>query len=137
MELDTDVEVPQEAIETARKFEVELGPNPTDPRSYTIAFLKQLLVQREKVEHGVLNQYLNKDTPPWWKRLLSSLEEQNRKLLKVETGSIIFTLFCPTEESFMQLSNKTWRAGVVENLQGLLKSLGNICFIFISSIFSI
>ena len=138
VQLDTDIEVPQEAIDTARKFGVELGDQPIEPESYVIAFLKQFLIQREKLEHGLLNQYLNQGTPWLWEKLLSSLEERNRKLLKVDTGSVIFTLFCPTEKSFLQLSNIRWRTRMVHNLQGLLDSLGNhrlILFPFLQSCF--
>ena len=124
MQLDTDTEVPPEAISTARNFGVELGDLPNEPKSYVIAFLKQLLIQREKLEHRVLDKYLKPDTPRWWKKLLSSLEEQNRKLLRVETGSVIFTLFCPTEQSFTELKDGGWFARVINHFQGLLESLG-------------
>ena len=100
VQLDTDIEVSQEAIDTARKFGVEFGDQPIEPESYVIAFLKRLLIQREKLEHGVLNQYLNQGTPWWWEKLLSSLEERNRKLLKVDTGSVIFTLFAQQNNRF-------------------------------------
>ena len=131
MDLDLDIEVSPEAISTARKFGVELGDQPNEPKSYVIAFLKQLLIQREKIEHGVLNEYLKPDTPWWWKKLLSSLEEQNRKLLKVERRSVIFTIFCPTKESFLKLSNRRWFTEITYNLQKLLESLGNYCLKFI------
>ena len=124
MQLDTDTDIPPQAISTARKFGVELGDQPSEPKNYVIAFLKQLLIQREKLEHGVLNEYLKPDTPWWWKKLLLSLEEQHRKLLKVETGSVIFTLFCPTEQSFTQLKDGGWFARVINSFQGLLESLG-------------
>ena len=124
IQLDIDTEVPQEAIDRARRFGVELGEQPNEPKSYVIAFLKQLLLQREKLKHGVLDQYLNPNIPRWWQNLLSSLEEKDRRLLKVETGSIIFTLFCPTEESFVQLKDKSWFSRVAKIVQEVLRSLG-------------
>ena len=129
MQLDTDAEVPQEAIETAKKFGVELGEHHPDPQEYIIAFLKQLLIQREKLEEGVLNEYLNPNTPPWWKNLLSCLEQLNRKLLKVEAGSIIFTLHCPTKESFQQLSDISWRKEIAFNMQNWWETLGKHCLL--------
>ena len=125
VQLDIETMVPREAINTARKFGVELGEQENDPQSYAIALLKQLLIQREKLDHGVLDKYLNPETSRWWKKFLSSLEERNRKLLKVETGSIIFTLFCPTDQSFQQLRSNSWRTRVGDNLRGFLGSLGN------------
>ena len=124
MQFVTDSKVQQEEIDKARSFGVELGEHPDDPKNFIIAFLKQLLLQRKKLKYLVKDGYLNKDVSEWWDKLLFSLEEQNRKLLKVESGSIIFTLFCPTEKSFEQLKETTWHDRVDKRLQRFIRTLG-------------
>ena len=124
IKLVTESEVSEEVINRARKFGVEFHNDCTDPKNYLTAFLKKLLLQREKLKEKVLDEYLGEGTPQWWDELLTLLEEENRKLLNVEAGSIIFTLFCPTKESFEQMSDASWRRRVDCKLHELLEYLG-------------
>ena len=103
---------------------MEFPNGPTDPKNYLIAFLKKLLFQREKLKKIIFNEYLGEGTSERWNELLSLLEEENRRLLKVEAENISFTLFCPTKESFKQLNNTSWRKRVENKLEGLLANLG-------------
>ena len=117
LEMNTAAEVSQEGVATARSMGVKLGENPRDPRSYIVALLKHLLLHREKLKKGLLNKRLEKhlETVQWWQGFLSALEKENRKLLDVRSGSVIFTLLCPTEESFSRLEDG------IEKLEAMLK----------------
>ena len=60
-----------------------------------------------------------------WKEFLSSVEQTKRKLLAITEGSLNFTLFCPTTESYKQLQQETWRNQLLERLKHLISEIGN------------
>ena len=110
MELDSDSVVAQEHIDTAIKFGVDLSnlTAQVEAKKYVLAFIHKLLLQREKLDHGLLTDYLKSDILPQWEEVLSTLENSSRKLVAVESGSIIFTLFCPTLSSMLGLRDESW-----------------------------
>ena len=120
---DSEFIVPQEHLDTAIKFGVE-PTDGTDVKKYIVAFMRKLLLQRVKVDQNVLENYLSPPVVKQWQEMLSSLEERNRKLINIQSGSLIFTLFCPTRESRLQLQDENWRIEIQNKLVELLKLLG-------------
>ena len=98
--------------------------NSTDINKYVVAFLRKLLLQREKLEKRMLENYLIPMIAKQWQEVLSSLEETNRKVINIESGSLMVTLFCPTIESRLQLRDETWRIAVQQKTAKLLQMLG-------------
>ena len=126
MELNSDSVVAQEHIDIAVKFGVDLG-NLTDPietQKYVLAFIHKLLLQREKLDHSQLTDYLQSNITTLWKEVLSTFENSDRKLLAVESGSIIFTLFCPTTNARRELRDESWIKDVAWKMEILVKKIG-------------
>ena len=111
--------------EAAVTISVELCSDPIDVNAYLIAFLNKLLLQRDKIDMNLLKEHLKSEITTKWKDLLSSLEDRNRKVVKICNGSIVFLLFCPTPESAEQINDETWRQDVTAKMQDFLKELGN------------
>ena len=59
-----------------------------------------------------------------WQDVLSSLEEGHRKLINIESGSLIFTLFCPTAMSMQQLKDEKWANSLASKMDKLLNIIG-------------
>ena len=59
---------------------------------YIAAYFTKLLLQREKLDLGVLDSHIPQDVKEAWKEFLSCLEQTKRKLLGVAEGSLNFTL---------------------------------------------
>ena len=126
MEIETDSIICEEHIKAAITFGVEPSNLPpyADAKIYAIAFLERLLLHNEKVKKNLLEAHLNSLIAKIWQDVLSSLEETNRKLINIQSGSIIFTLFCPKDNSLQQLQDKKWRIKVQAQMEKLLKLLG-------------
>ena len=122
--MDIDPEVSQQAIEAALKIGTKFQKDPKNPKTFLADFLKQLLLQREKLDQQLLNEYLSPETAQWWETLLSSLEDGKRRLLDVNYGSVTFILFCPTDESFREIETNKWTRDVIKHFRQLLQSLG-------------
>ena len=123
IETDSTSTVSEEHIEAAIKFGVKTA-DVTDTKKYIIAFLKRLLLHREKLEKNLLDAHLNSMILKLWQEVRSSLEETNRKVVNVQSGSLIFTLFCPTGQSLLQLQDERWRIGLQGKVDKLLNALG-------------
>ena len=123
MDIETDSIVSEEHVEAAIKFGVKTA-DVTDTKKYIIAFLKRLLLHREKLEKNLLEAHLNTMIAKLWQEVLSSLEGTNRKVVNVQSGSVIFTLFCPTGQSLLQLQDEKWKIGLQGKVDKLLNALG-------------
>ena len=126
MEFHSDCFISQEHIDTAVKFGVDLSSlgNPIDAKKYVLAFIQKLLLQREKLDLGVLIDHLKSEIITLWKDVLSTLENSDRRLLAVESGSLIFILFCPTVNSARELTNDSWIKYLAFKMENLLKEIG-------------
>ena len=120
----TDSCISDEAIDLTKRIGVNDSSNLHDPEIYIIALFQQILLLRDKLEMGLLQRYLTEPIEEKWQSLLHLVEKDKRTLLGLHKGSIIFTLFCPTAESF-----DTIRA-CTSDLEELFKVCGNIFFIF-------
>ena len=120
--------IPQEHVDTAIKLEIQ-KIDALDATKHVVAFLRNFLLQREKIDNKLLANYLNRETIKQWQDLLFSLEQRNRKLIDILSGSLIFTLFCPTRESRLQLKDENWRIGMHKKMAELLKLLGTLLFV--------
>ena len=120
---DSDFIVPQEHRNAAIKFGVE-ETDTADVHKYIVAFMRKLFLQREKLDKDVLKNYLNPAITKKLSEVFSGLEDKNRKLIKVQSGSLIFTLLCPTKMSRLQLHDENWRNGIQEKMAELLKLVG-------------
>ena len=123
IQCDSDSVTPQQNLDTAIKFGVE-KEDALDKKKYVVAFLRKLLLQREKTNEHLLENYLNCEIDKQWQEVLSRLEDTSRKVINIESGSFILTLFCPTRESRLQLHDETWKEDIQEKLTDLLGLLG-------------
>ena len=125
MEIETDPIISEQQIKDATQFGAESSNLlQMDVKEYAIAFMKRLLLHNEKVNKNLLQAHLNPVIATLWQEVLSSLEDNNRKLINIQSGSLIFTLFCPTGNSLLQLQDEKWRIDLQEKVEKLLKALG-------------
>ena len=123
MEIETDSVLSEEHVKAAIEF--DLGPSDVaDTKKYLIGFIRRLLLHREKVEKNFLEAKLNPVIAKLWQEVLSSMEETNRKVVNAQSGSLIFTLFCPTGQSLLQLQDENWKIGLQGKVDKLLNALG-------------
>ena len=110
----------------AVKFGVDLSSlnAPIEVKKYVLAFIHKLLLQREKIDRGQMTDYLESSVVTLWHDVLSTLENSNRKLLGVQSGSLIFTLFCPTIESLRELKDDSWIKTLTIQMEQLVHKLG-------------
>ena len=120
--------IPQKHLDTAIKLGIQ-EIDGVDVTKYVVAFLRNFLLQREKIDNKLLTNYLNRVTIKQWQEVLLSLEDTNRKLVSIQSGRVVFTLFCPTRESRLQLQDKNWRIEIQNKMAELLKSLGTFLFV--------
>ena len=116
----SDRYVSDEAIDVAERIGVNDSGDLHDPESYIVAFFQRILLLRDKLEIGLLQQYLTKPIEEKWEKLLYLVEKNERTLLGVHKGSIIFTLFCPTAESFHMIKT------CMRDFEELFEVCGNI-----------
>ena len=127
MEIQINSVISEQNLKTAIQFGVEIS-NPVDTKMYIIAFLKKLLLQREKIDKNLLEAHLDPIIAKLWQEVLSSLEETNRKLINIQSGSIILTLFCRTNRSLQQIQDQKWRTELQGKVDSLLNALGTYQF---------
>ena len=123
MEIETDSVVSEEHVKAA----IEFGAEPSDvvdTKKYIIAFIKRLLFYRDKVENNLLEAHLNPILAELWQEVLSCLEDTNRKLINIQSGSLIFKLFCPTDSSLQEIHDEKWKIELQEKVDNLLNALG-------------
>ena len=126
MELDAEPIVSQEYIDQAFRLGIDFGDKPVEAHVYTVAFFQKLLLLRDKIDQGFLNEYISPHVIDKWKKFLGSVEEEGRKLLAITNGSVVFTLFCPTKNSFLQTHNKTWKKKTTDNFEEMLCTIGKV-----------
>ena len=124
IDVETGTEIPQELRDAASKLYLELDPDIEDVKKYIVAFFIKLLLQREKLDKGLLMEQVSPMITKMWQEVLSCLEEKNRRVVKVDDGSIILILFCPTHTSCEQLQDKAWKTRLGEELRDFLRILG-------------
>ena len=123
MEIETNSIVSEEHINEAKKFGVDPS-DAVDTKKYIIAFLKRLLLYREKIQKNLLEAHLNPVIATLWQEVLSCLKERNRKLVDVQSGSLVFKLFCPTDISLQQIHDEIWKIELQCKVDKLLDALG-------------
>ena len=123
MEIDTDSVVSEEHKKEAIKFGIQ-SSDLTDAKKYIIAFLNRLLLLREKIDKNLFAAHLNHTVANLWQEVLSSLEDKNRKLINIQSDSLIFTLFCPTNHWIQRIRNEKWKSELQEKMNKLLTALG-------------
>ena len=124
MDIQTDSVVSEDQMKAAIQFGIDISYL-RDTKKYIIAFLKRLLLHGDKV-----GKNLNPAMAQHWQEVLSSLEETNRKLLNIQSRSLVFALFCPTDKSLQQLQDEKWRIGLQEKMDILLNVFGMYQIIF-------
>ena len=126
MELDGDPVVSQEHIDRAIKFGVDLGnaTGPVQAKKYMLAFIQKLLFEREKLDLGLLTDYLQSSIIKLWQEVLSTLENSNRYFLGIQSGSLIFKLFCPTIGCSWELANDSWIKTLTQNMEKFMHEIG-------------
>ena len=125
MESKSDTVIAEEHLEGAIKIGVETK-EVTDIYKYIIAFLRKLFFHRAKLEKSLLGKYLNPTIVIQWQEVLSTLEDKDRKLVNIQSGSILFMLYCPTQKSRLQIQDEKWRIEIQRKMAKLLKLLGKL-----------
>ena len=126
-QFDSEFIVTQKHLDAAIKFGVE-PTDAADVKKYIVAFMRKLLLQREKLDKEVLKNYLSPAITKQLSELFFILEDKNRKLINVQSGSLLLTLLCPTKMSRLQLQDEKWRLETEKKLAELLKLLGEFYF---------
>ena len=126
MDLDANPTVSEEHINQAIQLGIDFGDKTVDVHIYTVAFFQKLLYLREKLQLGFLKEYVPTKVADMWKQFLGSLEEERRRLLAISSGSIIFTLFCPTKDSFLKTNDEKWKRRATDNFKNLLCAIGKL-----------
>ena len=126
VELNSDSVIAEEDIGKAMRFGVDQSNvgNPIDTKKFVLAFIQKLLLQREKIDLGLLTDYLESEVITIWQNILSTLENSQRKFVDVHSGSLIFTLFCPTLGSKQELSDDSWIKSLTLKIKNLVKKIG-------------
>ena len=126
VELDSNSALTQEQIGVAVTFGIDLSnlSAPVDEEKYVLAFIHTLLLQREKIDRGQLTGYLQSGICTLWKEVLSTLENSDRKLVDVQSGSLTFTLFCPTISSTQELRDDSWFKTLTQKLEQFGRKIG-------------
>ena len=126
VELDSVSVVGQEHIGKARKFGVNIShlTAPIDAKKYMLAFIQRLFLQREELYLGQLTDYLESGIANLWQEVLLTLEKSSRKLLAVQSGSLLFTLFCPTINSVQELRDDCWLETLTQKMEQLVHEIG-------------
>ena len=128
MDIQTDSIVSRKNAEATIKLGAE-SSDTLDARKYIILFLKRLLLHREKIDKNLLEAQLDPTIAKLWQEVLSSLEDTNRKVINLQSGSLIFTLFCPKYKSLLQLQDERWGIELQGKVDKLLNALGVFRFI--------
>ena len=124
MEIETNSVVSEKHMKDAIKFGIQPS-DLTDAKKYIIAFLNRLLLHREKVDKNLLEPHINPVVTKLWQEVLSSLEDRNRKLINIQSGSLIFTLFSPiNKKSLLQIQDEKWKIELQDKMNKLLGVLG-------------
>ena len=124
MEIETNSVVSDQHKKEAIKFGIQPS-DLTDAKKYIIAFLERLLLHREKFDKNLLEAHINPVITKLWQEVLSSLEDTNRKLINIQSGSLIFTLFSPTNKnSLLQIQDEKWKIELQDKMNKLLRALG-------------
>ena len=119
----------QAIIDEATCFGLVLddSSDPINVKKYIIAVFQKLLLQREKLDKDLLIEHIKPEVMKMWQEVLSALEGTNRKLVNIQSGSLIFTLFSPTRNSIRQLQNEAWRTALQKKIIEFLKLIGTFC----------
>ena len=98
--------------------------NPNEAKKYVLTLVRKLLLQREKRDVGIQLDDLQSDIVSLWLEVLSMLENHERKVVGVQSGSLIFTLFCPTITSKRELRNVSWIKSLTSKMENFVKKIG-------------
>ena len=119
--------ISEETFEMARNFGIHLHEKDKENiEGFVIAFLTKLLHQREKIDLGLLDKELPESVKNRWQGVLSILEDKNRRVPDLRSGSLNFTLFCPSETSDRQLRDQQWKDEIQDSLRVLFDEIGTI-----------
>ena len=126
VELDSDPVVALQNINTGVRFDVDVSnqTSPIETKTYVLAFIHKLLLQREKLRLGILKDYLGSGITILWHKVLETLESCGRMFLGIESGSLIFTLFCPTLSSAQELRDDSWIKSLLQKLKRFTNNIG-------------
>ena len=130
----SDSAIPYEHVEAAIKFGVDQRDS-SDATKYIVAFLRKLFLPREKINEGLLKNYMNPAITKQLSEVFSILEDENRKLTNIQSGCLIFTMFCPTKISRFQIQDENWRIEVQKKITELLRLLGKLCIAKMKNLF--
>ena len=118
--------IPSDSLETAVKFGLKLDEHEkSNVHKFLAAFLTKLLYQREKIELGLLDAQLSEAIKKGWRAVISLLEGRQRKVIGLRSGSVIFTLFCPSGDSCKELEDSLWKDKLAAALVQLFQEIGN------------
>ena len=125
IDLESSSKIPPDCLETAIKFGLKLDEHEkSNVHKFLAAFLTKLLHQREKIELGLLDAQLSQAIKEGWRAVLSLLEGRRRKVIGLGSGSVIFTLFCPSGDSCKELEDSLWKDKLETAIVHLFHEIG-------------
>lgn len=124
LEVTTDSVVGDGQRKIARDVGIDLGGDPINIKTYIIALLQNLLLQREKINQHLFDEILEPEIKSLYSDVLSALEETERHAVAFYHGSLVFTLYCPRQAAKEQLRDETWIKRLSQSLEKFLLALG-------------
>ena len=123
---ETSSKITPDCLDTAVKFGLKLDEqDKSNVLKFVAAFLTKFLYLREKIDLGLLDAQLSEAIKKGWRAVLSLLEDRRRKVIGLRSGSLIFTLFCPSRESCTELEDSLWKDKLETALIQLFHEIGN------------
>ncbi len=125
-ELEEAGEVTDSMKQLAKKLKINiaLSNNTNVVEMYIYAFTQYFLLQNKKIEIGLLDNELLPEVKEVWIQFIGLLERRGRKVLDIKKGSLLFSVYCPTQTAANDLQELTQTGSVGRGLQNFLKEVG-------------
>ncbi len=115
----SEAEVKEVAKDIAENLHIKM-----DDEDTVSAFVAHFLYQHPKIVLGLLDSFIPDNVKDAWVELVSLLEGNDRKLVGVEKGSVVFKVYCPTIEAGEQLKQVTDTNKLAESFTNFTKAAG-------------
>ncbi len=119
LEFTSPAKVNEVAKEIAKKLHIKM-----ETEDNISAFVAHILYLHPKIVLGLLDSFLPADVEEAWVQLVSLLEENDRKMIGVDSGSLVFNVYCPTTEARELLKQLTDSDRLAESFTIFTKAAG-------------
>ncbi len=130
--LQCTLEGDQQVMDSVKHLASNLGIDLDDDDKTNIAemyihgFTRFFHIQGKKIKLGLLDEKLlsHPGVKQVWDQLISLLERRGRKVLEIHRGSLIFMVFCPTQNALEDLKELAITGAISQALNDFLITLG-------------